>query len=36
MQFGQFELDEVLDGSSTQQTAYETCVAPAVEAFLQV
>ena len=34
--FGQFEVDDVIGSSSTQEDAYEACVAPAVEKFLQV
>jgi hypothetical protein len=34
--FGQFELDDVIGSSSSQEDAYEACVAPAVEEFVQV
>jgi hypothetical protein len=36
LQYGHFELDEVLDGSATQQDTYDACVAQAVDQFLQV
>lgn len=36
MQYGQFELDEVLDSSSSQQDVYEACASDAVQHFLQV